>query len=468
MKKMVCEICGSSNIRKESGIFKCLECGTEYSLEEARSLLVEVGEEAKVEQTTPAKEAQVLSAPQDKEKLVNVLHAWYEYALSCENVTKYFIHFCRSNEIKSLWEYTPEEVEVLRVKYVPELTVADFDKKVRLTPVNEWDKYIRFQYDSGSGNKMTALYPTMAFDSFLTGNLNYDYLNNFLQPQANVIKEMCRDETVNNVHTHRECQILRKSNKKLLGGVDPRRPLLSELIYQLITVQQIPFDDIEVVVHEYKSWNETIEEKHSLFSKPTYKRLAKTSERDYVAPVANEVLGYIKKAYDYMDAIKQFHKEQYDFFVKNSVEIKKEFNTLLAQEGTYVKIFDLPLKYRSSSAIAALIELLYIGRADSWKEALNLYETDKFQARVLNGLSSINSSLGRINSTLIMGFNYLGRKLDITNEQLNRVIDNTSRSLEVSQSIANGLERIEKQQKYLDFHLSLDTTIKVITNISIK
>lgn len=40
---MVCEICGSTTIRKEGGVFACLECGTEYSLEEARNLLQEVG-----------------------------------------------------------------------------------------------------------------------------------------------------------------------------------------------------------------------------------------------------------------------------------------------------------------------------------------------------------------------------------------------------------------------------------------
>lgn len=32
MKKMVCEICNSQNIKKENGVFVCKECGTEYSL----------------------------------------------------------------------------------------------------------------------------------------------------------------------------------------------------------------------------------------------------------------------------------------------------------------------------------------------------------------------------------------------------------------------------------------------------
>lgn len=44
MKKMVCEICGSQSIKKDNGIFVCQECGTEYSLEEAKKLLVDIEE----------------------------------------------------------------------------------------------------------------------------------------------------------------------------------------------------------------------------------------------------------------------------------------------------------------------------------------------------------------------------------------------------------------------------------------
>ena len=46
MKKMICEICGSQSIRKENGVFICQECGTEYSLEEAKKLLKEIEGEA--------------------------------------------------------------------------------------------------------------------------------------------------------------------------------------------------------------------------------------------------------------------------------------------------------------------------------------------------------------------------------------------------------------------------------------
>ena len=42
MKKMVCEICGSNDIEKKDGVFVCKSCGTQYSTEEAKKLLIEV------------------------------------------------------------------------------------------------------------------------------------------------------------------------------------------------------------------------------------------------------------------------------------------------------------------------------------------------------------------------------------------------------------------------------------------
>lgn len=42
MKALVCELCGSNDFSKENGYFVCQHCGTKYSLEEARKLIVEI------------------------------------------------------------------------------------------------------------------------------------------------------------------------------------------------------------------------------------------------------------------------------------------------------------------------------------------------------------------------------------------------------------------------------------------
>lgn len=41
MKQLVCEMCGSSDLLKQDGVFVCQTCGTKYSVEEAKKMMVE-------------------------------------------------------------------------------------------------------------------------------------------------------------------------------------------------------------------------------------------------------------------------------------------------------------------------------------------------------------------------------------------------------------------------------------------
>ena len=41
MKQLTCEMCGSTDLIKQDGVFVCQTCGTKYSIEEARKMMVE-------------------------------------------------------------------------------------------------------------------------------------------------------------------------------------------------------------------------------------------------------------------------------------------------------------------------------------------------------------------------------------------------------------------------------------------
>lgn len=41
MKRMTCEMCGSTDLVKKEGLFECQSCGTKYSVEEAKKMLIE-------------------------------------------------------------------------------------------------------------------------------------------------------------------------------------------------------------------------------------------------------------------------------------------------------------------------------------------------------------------------------------------------------------------------------------------
>lgn len=49
MKAMVCEMCGSNNLVKQDGMYVCQHCGTKYSPDDAKKLLVEVDNSKKLE-----------------------------------------------------------------------------------------------------------------------------------------------------------------------------------------------------------------------------------------------------------------------------------------------------------------------------------------------------------------------------------------------------------------------------------
>ena len=52
-KRIVCELCEGTQFEKVNGRFACKGCGTSYSIEEARGMMSEVGDEVSVETDVP-------------------------------------------------------------------------------------------------------------------------------------------------------------------------------------------------------------------------------------------------------------------------------------------------------------------------------------------------------------------------------------------------------------------------------
>lgn len=52
MKKLTCELCGGTDFIKQDGVFVCQECGTKYSVEEAKKLMSEVEKKTNKKTTT--------------------------------------------------------------------------------------------------------------------------------------------------------------------------------------------------------------------------------------------------------------------------------------------------------------------------------------------------------------------------------------------------------------------------------
>ena len=52
MKAIVCEMCTSHDVVKQGGFYVCQNCGTKYTVEDARKLMVEVAGKVDVSGST--------------------------------------------------------------------------------------------------------------------------------------------------------------------------------------------------------------------------------------------------------------------------------------------------------------------------------------------------------------------------------------------------------------------------------
>lgn len=66
MKKLVCELCGESDFLKTEGMFECQACGAKYTLEEARSMFVDVDDSEENKSKAPANDIAYEDSPEKK------------------------------------------------------------------------------------------------------------------------------------------------------------------------------------------------------------------------------------------------------------------------------------------------------------------------------------------------------------------------------------------------------------------
>lgn len=97
MKAMVCEMCGSQDLVKQDGMFVCQNCGTKYSVEEAKKLLGTV----KVDKTEETEKLLVLALPlQERTTIVRTLRSimvWFcrkTPTTGRQHFSKFIINLC--------------------------------------------------------------------------------------------------------------------------------------------------------------------------------------------------------------------------------------------------------------------------------------------------------------------------------------------------------------------------------------
>ncbi|MBR6108688.1 MAG: hypothetical protein IKQ36_03035 [Clostridia bacterium] len=85
MKRLTCEMCGSNNLLKQEGVYVCQDCGTKYSVEEAKKMMVEGSVEVhgtvKVDNSEKLERLYVLARRADDENNREMAAKYYEQVL---------------------------------------------------------------------------------------------------------------------------------------------------------------------------------------------------------------------------------------------------------------------------------------------------------------------------------------------------------------------------------------------------
>jgi hypothetical protein len=387
MKKMICEICGSQSIKKENGVFVCQECGTEYSLEEAKKLLTELGESEPITKPTEKKDEQNTDV-HGKEKLLCTLLLWAENVQYMSNVYEYFDIPQENVLTQGFW--------------------LNFKKLVKSKNVDELFPKIDGMYRLSSGE--TSVDHSLS-DRFYNGSDENSKFNNFLQEYADSGKLIgyrtylsYASELTNGPDNLYKLYKAKYYMKTKSGGskeyLNDHRSI-SGLTYLLVCCSPV------VYYEEYsKMWG-------------THKLLQS-------AVVTQTLKGLDSKIKEIEAKCAAKHNKLMDLYKKEYPEIVKQYTTIVDNCAKLEKELFLPYQYRDASIVYEMIDMVRSGKATSWKELVNLYDTTSFRKTMVEKIDGLSEQILDLKNVMIEGFKYVAFELQGMNSKLSSI--NTSLS----------------------------------------
>lgn len=448
MKKMVCEICESTSILKEDGVFVCQECGTKYRLEEAKKLLREVLDDESYKSIENKSIETVVNNSEencDSKILLNQLYLW------C-GLISYF-----------------KELEIFAE------TVDTTNSELYLT--NDYKKVFNFKLSKkyldlfdGIGDYHYLLYYTFT---------DYWYDMRFTTFELLLLREQCLSETMFCMHKCQHIDKVVNYGKTYVNRLENFNEDIDYIITQKIYLQIFKEKYNEKFLFEEAAKTYYLFNKNYEFSgNAILLNNEFLPDKDFVAYLkyllrilmnvkenSNDNFVYKKTGFiikkevifppefdwaTYSNRVCSFKKE----LLRNA---KNDYNKLSsAIMEKYSKIFDdfkiavkelensffVPYKYRNLQTLHIMIDLLESGQAENWKELANLYDTHQFRESVKLSFNEINERLSNIESL----YHETNEHLAKMNKTLTSIKDNLSNiSKHVAQisKLTNDIKKIE-------------------------
>ena len=335
MKKIVCEICGSQKLKKENDVFVCQECGTEYSLEAAKKLLVDIDDNSpSSKEISPKNEPESPAVEEDKKVSIDVLCAWYKLlkALETANETLNIRYpVAKSNQVDLA---KINKIQTNPCGPISWLSLKDFDD------LNGYDKDKYLTLVSATGYLMNR--NIVENDD---GRKIYTSYKHYEGTPAKIL-----DDYLNKRITElRYCNCSVSVNERPFG------------VYSLRFGGRLGDDD-------FKDLAEIVKTLLGNDLRPG--NVSIDGEKSEV------VSSCLNQTYEYINYYIEQYAKQYDF-IKNDANFMNDTISLLNYIPVFNTMFNLPEEYRQSSIVRSFIEILHSGRADTYQEMVSIFEKEK-------------------------------------------------------------------------------------------
>ena len=408
MKKMVCEICESRKIKKIGDVFVCEECGTEYDLESAKKLLKEVDIESKKTDNQIIKNeeaSKIIKNDDDKYILLKYLKNWYELINGLSN-----INFWIRIEDKNLLQ--KGDLNTIK-NYVQ----AEQKRDIPLIDKNWFIRCLDVKFTFEDVDKLkniSQLYPVGKDPIDLFRN------NYYIKKCEDLFQKAKYEKIYVNGQGPFYCYFFGDVQKKFKVGYP----------WAIMNESYENWLNFAKTQEEYISVYDTVQ-KGMFFDKVQHTIIEKQIS-------AEEFKKNIVTLYK---QIKDRHKELVDFYNSNFEVMKKTYMELLSKIEELEEYFNLPLKYRRIDYIYNLITYINDGRVDSWKEAINLLETEIFQNNLITSMKNIEKTIANIDKTVSFSSIML-------NSKLTNISQNISNISGVINSCNESLNKIQKDTRF--------------------
>ncbi len=392
MKKIICEICSNDSFTKQDGNFICQSCGTVYSANDIKSMIKEFDDiSVPIKATKPVsriiKNATNNSSEtqDDNLKLQYDLYCWHNFYEKC-------------HELEKAEPFADEGLsqcdDVSDKNYQGSIVVrkVNFDKEKYYSTTVEPVIVEQFHNINPSFNQKYEEYKAKTTA----------HNDEIAREQNRVSSTICRAFSIGGVIFAIIFIIIAVSVARstestplgiFIGCIGVSGSLLIALLGGLGHFDKTPdkFRDSYIKLMEKKEW-----EKNNLLNDASYVEFINEKRKKYDITINS----YINRVLEQVPLLKKIYNE-----LNESIP--------------------LPEKYKDEYHVNCLLALVIDRRADTLKEAINMFETEIYRSSIVSCLDRLNVNLDLLSNKLsnltnltYQGFSTVIRQNNIISEQL--------------------------------------------------